>query len=329
MRRGWVRMLIFAGLALVLVACGRPPEVPRKPPPRALPPGVLLQSNWDTALGRTQDAFLDGGAWTVWEVGGTVAGNPNEMNVVTGIAPPGLKNSLRIQQQGSSGNGWCRVAKLGFTPPSRDYYLRFYIRNDDVGGASQDHVVQPGLVGNLYNDLTYLNKGEFADGWRPRMVLGGNQGPNRTMPSWDLVGARLSYARWYRFEYWVHFTAASRIQVRVRIYDDANVLRWTEANFKPDPGWGQWSTATLATYYNGTNPGGTTDFGITPATLVNIEFGNNASASATNTGRHWYFAGVQIRNDTWPGPVDGSPPPPPPPPPTPVNPAPPAGVILR
>jgi len=271
--------------------------------------GVLFESNWDTALGNSDTALRDTGAllgpWTVFEVGGTVASNPNEM-VVVNLAPAGLRNSLRLQQQGSSGNGWARVARLGFTPPSTDYYLRYYIRNDDVAGASQDHVVQPGLVGNIYNDLTYLNKGEFSGGWRPRMVLGGNQGPNQTMPSWDLTGALLAYGRWYRFEYWVHFTTLARIQVRVRIYDDTGALRWTEANFQPDPGWGQWTTATLATYYAGTNPGGgITDFGITPANLVNMEFGNNGSASSSNTGLFWYFAGVQIRNDTWPGPVGG------------------------
>src|SRR3989441_3355820 len=272
--------------------------------------GVLFQSNWDTALGTSDAAFRDTsapfGPWTLFEVGGTVGGNPNEMVVVNTTAPVGARNSLRIQQQGSSGNGWCRVSRLNFIPPSTDYYLRFYIRNDDVAGASQDHVVQPGLVGNIYNDLTYLNKGEFAGGWRPRMVLGGNQGPNQTMPSWDLTGALLAYGRWYRFEYWVHFTTLARIQVRVRIYVDTGALRWTEANFQPDPGGGQWTTATRATYYAGTNPGGgITDFGITPANLVNMEFGNNASASSSNTGLFWYCAGVQIRNDTWPGPVGG------------------------
>ena len=275
--------------------------------------GVLFQSNWDTALGTSDAAFRDTsapfGPWTLFEVGGTVGGNPNEMVVVNTTAPVGERNSLRIQQQGSSGNGWCRVSRLNFIPPSTDYYLRFYIRNDDVAGASQDHVVQPGLVGNIYNDLTYLNKGEFAGGWRPRMVLGGNQGPNTSMPSWQLANnTALAYGRWYRFEYWVHFTAAARIQVRVKIYDDVNVLRFTEADFIPDPGWGQWTGATLASYYANSNPGGgVTTFGITPANLVNIEFGNNGSASSSNTGRFWYFAGVQVRDDTWPGPLDGAP----------------------
>ena len=274
--------------------------------------GVLFQSNWDTALGTSDAAFRDTsapfGPWSVFEVGGTVAGNPNEMVVVSGVAPAGLTNSLRIQQQGSSANGWCRVAKQNFTPPSRDYYLRFYIRNDDVSGTSQDHVVQPGINAAQHLDLVYLNKGEFANGWRPRMTLGAQQGPNVTAPNWDLTGVLLAYGRWYRFEYWVHFTAPSRMQVRIRIYDDQGVLVATESNFKPDPGWGQWLSATLTSYYAGTDPGGgITDFGITPSNLVNLEFGGNGPAVASNTGRFWYFAGVQVRNDTWPGPVDGAP----------------------
>ena len=55
--------------------------------------GVLFQSNWDTALGTSDAAFRDTsapfGPWTLFEVGGTVRGNPNEMVVVNTTAPVG------------------------------------------------------------------------------------------------------------------------------------------------------------------------------------------------------------------------------------------------
>jgi hypothetical protein len=271
---------------------------------RPPPSGVLFASDWSSALGNTDAALRDGGKWDVAEVGGTTPVNPNEAVVVNTTAPLGATNALRLQQQGASPIGWARVAKFHFTLPSGDYYVRYYVRNDDVSGAADDHVVEPGLVGSLYNDLTYLNKGEFATGWRPRFVLGGNQGPNTTMPNWDLgeTGV-LAYGRWYRFEYWVHFTAPNRIQVHPRIYDDTGALLYSDTDFKSDPGYGQWAGASLASYYANSNPGGgIVDFGITPLTLVNIEFGNNGSARSVNTGLFWYFGNVMIRGDTWAGP---------------------------
>ena len=222
------------------------------------------------------------------------------MVVVNTTAPPGFTNSLRIQQQGSASTGWCRVAKYNFTLPSKDFYLRYYYRTDDVAGTRGSHVVQYALTN--YGDLVYLSQLEYAAGWSIRMTLGAYNGPNVTMPNWQLANpTALAYGKWYRIEYWVHFTALDRIQVYIRVYDDTNTLVLTEKDFIPDPDWGQWTGATLASYYAGTNPGGVTDFKVTPARLVNIEFGNNGSASATNTGRYWYFAGVQIRSDTWPG----------------------------
>ena len=311
--RGTVRVLMFTMFLLMYQTA---PGYPQGQGCQAGDTHCLLRSNWANSLGNSDAALTDGGVWDVPAEWGGMPGNTDEVNVVDTTAPQGLNpaNSLRVQQQGPTNDGWCRVKKANFTPPSTDYYLRYYIRNDDVGGTTQDHVVQPGIVGNIYNDLTYLNKGEFAGGWRPRMVLGGNQAPNSAMPNWQLANdTALAYGRWYRFEYWVHFTAASRIQVRVRIYDAANVLRFTEADFVPDPDYSpMWAGATLESYYAGTNPGGgISDFGITPLNLVNIEFGNNGSDSATDTrpncpNCYWYYAAVEIRDDTWPGPVGWS-----------------------
>jgi len=30
--------------------------------------------------------------------------------------------------------------------------------------------------------------------------------------------------------------------------------------------------------------------------------GNNGQAGSSDTGRYWYYAGLQVRTDTWPGP---------------------------
>jgi hypothetical protein len=263
--------------------------------------GILFESNWATATGNSSTAILDGGRWNELDVGGTVAANPNEMVVVNMTAPHGLTRALRVQQQGSGPNAWSRVAKFNFTPPSSDYYLRYYYRTDDVAGTAGSHVVQYSITN--YGDLVYLSQLEYAAGWSIRLTLGAYNAPNDTMPNWQLANpTALAYGRWYRIEYRVHFTAVNRIRVYIRIYDDTDALVFTEMDFIADPDWGQWTGATLASYYAGTNPGVVTDFKVTPSHLVNMEFGNNGSASARNTGLYWYFAGVKIRGDTWPGP---------------------------
>lgn len=276
------------------------------PVPVPSPAGIVFASDWSTALGSSTLARRDGTKWDTEAVG-----NPAEMVVVSSPSPPGGGNSLRLQQQGSGSTGWGFVTKLAVVPLSTDYYVRYYFRNDDVLGTTQDHVVEVGIqgVGAEYNELTFLNKAEYATGWRPRLVIGCGPTacpwPNATMVNWDLGESPgvLAYGKWYRFEYWVHFTAPTRVQVHPRIYDDAGVLRFTDADFGEDAGWGTWPGATLASYYAGTNPtGGPRDFGITPSNLVNIKFGNNGSGSSTNTGLYWYFAKVVIRTDTWPGP---------------------------
>src|SRR5206468_2681657 len=38
----------------------------------------------------------------------------------------------------------------------------------------------------------------------------------------------------------------------------------------------------------------------------NFDVGNNGQAGAADTGLYWYVAGVQLRSDTWPGPIQSS-----------------------
>ena len=151
--------------------------------------------------------------------------------------------------------------------------------------------------------------------------------------NWNLVGTDtagslpvLSYNTWYRFEYWVHFDSANHIQVRPRIYNAAGSLLYDEHNFVQDDagpsngcdggGVGNW---TLALWYTqivaGCNPRG--DFYVDPrpappgfgqdSTSTNLQgllMGNNASSSTQpgfTPGRFYYYAGVQMRDDTWPG----------------------------
>src|SRR6266516_1291465 len=103
-----------------------------------IPPGtggVLFESDWSTALGSDPvSALRDGGRWS-WEAdwgGGKI------MSVVPG--GPGGHNALRVVQRGGSFAAF--IGKNNLMPPSTDYYVRHYMRNDHPTTPG-DHVVTP------------------------------------------------------------------------------------------------------------------------------------------------------------------------------------------
>src|SRR5437879_13192392 len=114
-----MRRLIVAALVLML--------------PSLASAGVLFESTWSTALGTSQTAWTDGGRWT-WATSWDFPPSP-VMQVVTG-GPSGL-NALRLTQHGPLYPANVQVNDV--VPPSTDFYLRFYFRNDDTSGQG-DHV---------------------------------------------------------------------------------------------------------------------------------------------------------------------------------------------
>ena len=298
--------------------------------------GVIFESNWTTALGATDAAIRDLNSptpWDIWEDGswGTIQNGAYIMEVVNGTAPPGYTSSLRVQQRGPCDNCWADVRKNPFIATGNtDYYFRFYMMTNDTLGTSGDHGVQPWIGGDQYNDLLYLSKYEGPTGWGVTLVIGANGdsiGPFGRYPvfNWFLVGQQgepipvevLSYNTWYRFEFWVRFTSTNHIQVHPRVYDASGTLLYQDADFVQEDfgnsdycaGRSDW---TLARWYTPPfttcNPNGDFEVNRSPApeqagtTLQSLVMGNNGSASSQNTGRFWYYAGVQIRTDTWPGP---------------------------
>jgi hypothetical protein len=278
--------------------------------------------------------------WDIWEDGsqGTLQGGAHIMEVVNGIAPLGYLSSLRVQQRGSTDidpNAWADVRRVKAVPTGNtDYYLRFYVMTSDVNGTAGDHGVEPWIDASQYGDIVYLSKREGPTGWGLKLLIeafGPPVGPNGRYPifNWFLVGQQnpeaiplevLSYNTWYRLEFWVHFTVPNRMQVHPRVYDASGTLLYQDADFvQEDYGsaadCGGASDWTLERWYSRIistcNPTG--DFGVNqhPApeqvaqgatTLQSIVMGNNGQAGALNTGLFWYYAGVQIRTDTWPGP---------------------------
>jgi hypothetical protein len=253
-------------------------------------PGVKFNSTWDTATGFGANAVTDGGKWpNYWEF------NHNDgtqlLSVVSG--GPGGHNALRVQQRSATYAANVQVDNV--VPKSTDYYLRFYMRNDDTSGAG-DHIVTVDTW--KYANLTFMRKVGHSNNWN---FVASLYGCGYTYPigHWGPTEA-LEMGKWYRFEYLVDFIDATHIQLHPRVYDANGNLLYSDADFKQTaPGLATWngrSDWSLASYYAAGN-----SFCVDPEPVNDIGLGNNGQQGSANTGQYWYFAGVQVRTDTWPG----------------------------
>ncbi len=255
----------------------------------APPGGVLFESDWSTALGNDPvSALRDGGRWS-WEAdwgGGKI------MSVVPG-GPDG-HNALRVVQRGGSFAAF--IEKDNLVPPSTDFYVRYYMRNDDTS-PSGDHVVVPDYQN--YANLTYMRKYSSSTGWRFVISM---YGCSFIYPISHIGPAvELAHGAWYRIEYYVHFVNPTQIQVHVRVYDAAGTQILGDADFRQEDygnqvwnGRSDWTLASL--YASGFS------YCVNPVALTMFAVGNNGNGGAVDTGLPWYYANLQIRSDRWPGP---------------------------
>ena len=269
-----------------------PPPPPPGPPPPPPPPGgaVVFSSSWDTATGNSATAVGDGGRWpNVWEF--NRGSDVRLMTVVPG--GPNGRNALRVQQRGSSFAANVQIDNA--LPQSTDFYLRYYMRNDDTSSAG-DHIVTADTF--KYSNLTYMRKMGSPSGWDFVMSLFGC-GYTYPIGHWG-PGIKLQNGAWYRFEYFVDYVAPDRVQVHPRVYDASGALILSDAEFRQsnfgEAAWNGRSDWTLASYYAAghsfcVDPEFTNDFGL----------GNNGQEGAEDTGGYWYFSGFEIRTDGWPG----------------------------
>jgi hypothetical protein len=257
--------------------------------------GVVFESNWDTAIGGTTTAVTDGGRWPRYMEFNNGTG-VRLMSVVSG--GPNGHNALRVQQRGSSFAADVQADNV--LPQSTDYYVRFYMRNDDTSGSG-DHIVTPDIYN--YANWTYIRKNGGPTGWRFVSSSYACESPGWPVVHWGPPSA-LSNGQWYRFEYYVNFVNSNHIQVHPRVYDAAGTLLFTDADFRQESYgsalWNGRSDWTLASYYAAGH-----SHCVFPTWMNDFAMGNNGQQGASDTGMYWYYAALQIRTDTWPGPLSG------------------------
>src|SRR5436853_1999876 len=230
------RALLFAGVA----------AMPGLLVPANAAGGVLFQSNWDTAAGTSTTAVTDGGRWpNYWEFNNGTG--VQLISVVSG--GPNGHNALRVQQRGSTFAANVQINDV--VPLATDFYVRYYMRNDDTSGSG-DHIVTTDTWG--YANLTYLRKYGSASGWNFVVSMYGCA-EIYPLRHWG-PSLKLANGQWYRFEYYVHYVDATHIQVHPRVYNAAGALILSDADFLQEDylAGGTWNGRqdwTLASYYAG------------------------------------------------------------------------------
>src|SRR6266536_2644963 len=251
---------------------------------RAVDRGIVFESDWSTATGTSPRAVTGGGRWkNYWEFNG---GTGIQLLSVVPEGPGG-HNALKVVQRGERPAADVQRDKV--VPHSTDFYVRFYMRNDDTS-ASGDHVVVSGI--DEYWNLTYMRKSSRSSGWQFVVSMygcGSNYPINHLGPT-----VTLSHGVWYRFEYFVDFVDPTHVQVHPRVYDASGTQILGDADFRQsDYGSAVWngrSDWTLASLYSAGY-----SFCVNPQYLQNFGVGNNGQQGAVDTGLSWYYAGVLIR----------------------------------
>ncbi|MGH7467400.1 MAG: hypothetical protein ACRENP_05375 [Longimicrobiales bacterium] len=291
---------------LLLLACSEDPgtgEPTFEPPVQGQ---QLWFSDWSAATGNTDFAVTDGGAldtgagrWRGGKWDYITCWPPDIMRVVPG-APLGWTLTPNVLEMTDRGETACDLLELDSAiPPGRSFYIRAYIRVEPGVGANNHPFklnagggagpVQGVLWANNTNSgTTYTQKLQFPNGSTPA-----------NYNSWALASEHaLRTNTWYRHEWFIEIVSTSTRQYRVwpRIYDMAgNLIRDASHFLIGDPSSDQ---TTLAQWYARGGGDRFTDLNLARRFTLGME----GPGGAPVTNRHWYYAAVSVRLDTWPGP---------------------------
>jgi uncharacterized protein YjdB len=261
------------------------------PPPPSQ--GVLLRSDWNTALGNTNQAIGDGGRWPefmCWPVYTEV------LSVVPG-SQAGWTATPNVLQVRNRGGGYCgQVENRTAVPQGRDFYVRMYVRVEDENQPNF-HPVTLNCCGAIEASPWAIFNPVAGVSYRPKMnFTAQGLGNRRWWPSQPLP-----QRAWYRFEWHVEFVDAAQRTYRMwpRIYDMAGRLLYDADSYVDIDAASAGRTETLGDFYR---RGG---LGVFNSLDLARRFGlgYEGTGNATDQGRRWFYAAVEIRSDTWPGPV--------------------------
>ena len=297
--RPGLRVVCLAAMAGVLVPC-------------LAYAGVLFSSNWATATGSSTAAITDGGKW--YYTRSTLNSSATYPYVVAGTASePGGYNFLRMTTVGGGYGGpylynFYTCGQLNcaseysdvFKNPN-DIYIRLYFRvsSDWQPQSPTKHWLQ----GNHSNDdedpdyLCFNKPGELT------CAAEAIKGDYALEIQHDASDARwqanihMLRNRWYRYEVHVQKTGAASEKWEIRL-DGVDI---TDQFFCVGASCPDWSCRTnLKTWFQ------TNSWARYTQNMLYM-----TSYDMPNVSNGWDLTAVEVRDDTWPGPVGGGNAPPP------------------
>lgn len=205
-------------------------------------PTLLFSSNWDTALGASQNAQLDGGLWTR-------TGGSREGEVVVSAGAP-TANALQFEVQvGWLNETWYQMEASIASPPAIGEWItwRWYMNHVTEDSAyDSDHGIAwtgeeafptngrvPWFIQDHAGQADYST---FRTGLQLRTT-----DPN----NWTYRAGSLNKGQWYRYEASFRQIDASNFEARLTVYDMNNNVVLAPSDFaaEQEPG----ATGTLAT----------------------------------------------------------------------------------
>jgi hypothetical protein len=283
-----------------------PAPTPTPPPPSPLPTtGLLFQSDWSAARGATDLAHSDGGKWpNLWCGIGAYGNRDMVLNVVAG-SQAGWTLTPNVMQVNNRGPNHCgQVEVQNAVPQGQDFYIRMYImvQNED---RMNWHATALNAVGNIQGVPWALHMGPGRGGpsvagqsYYPMTVITAPE--SNPYRSWQ-PNAPLPMGTWYRFEWHIQYIDVAQMRARIwpRIYNMAGELLYDANTFHSV--WEPNVISSLAAYYARGGYHQFTDLNLARRFGVGYE-GSGLINETLPEGRRWYYAAVEIRSDTWPGP---------------------------
>lgn len=268
-----------------------PPTDTVTPPPPPPGAGVVLRCNWSTATGATNTAHSDGGCFS--HLPGALTSRGRVLEVVPG-APVGwtaTPNVLQVTQHGPE--FWGFVQEQNKIPQGASYFVRFYAR---LGGANTIPTNHPVKVDYLtIQAVLWMSQNVRGGTYQPGINLDRATGPTANGGQRRYVAPAIAQPEWHRFELHVEVLDQSgRHRIHPRVYNAAGELVADASRYTFISG-GQ----TLAEFYagGGYNQADNLDL------LRRLTMGYEGTAGTPDLGERWYYAAVEVRTDTWPGPV--------------------------
>lgn len=185
-----------------------------------------FQSDWSTATGTTENAYLDGGKWDVHiGQGPEVIANPGNLGFPATMANLYKANALAV----NSGANMLHVdgITLPATPCQRWYRIYFRpVKPADTADLN-DHMVQDGGASSSLNWAINFNQLNDTE-WQTSVDAGKEwRFVERTNPA----RTRLIVPHTYRLEIMIDHLDDTTFIEHVRIYDESNVLVRSDDDF--------------------------------------------------------------------------------------------------